>query len=93
MKQSIQVRRGVEMPDQYDDRNWREEYKGYTTNQLKLEILENGPKSLAQSWFMQAMYNDWKRINNIKDPEPPNLQSNFMEFEKFVHDLQVEMEN
>ena len=77
----------------FDDSNWREEYKGYTTNQLKLEILENGPKSLAQSWFMQAMHNDWKKRNNVKEPEPPNLQSNFMEFEKTVHDLQVEMEN
>ena len=45
----------------YDDSNWREEYKSYTSNQRHLELLENGPKSLAQSWMMQAMYGQWKK--------------------------------
>ncbi len=41
----------------YDDSNWRQEYKGYTSNQRHLELLENGPKSLASSWMMGALYN------------------------------------
>ncbi len=44
------------------------------------ELLENGPKSLAQSWMMQAMHNDWKKKKGIKDPEPPNCQSSLNEF-------------
>ena len=52
--------------------DWREEYKGYVTNKLHLEVLENGPKSLAQSWMMGAMHNKWKKMKGIKDPEPPN---------------------
>ena len=28
--------------------SWREEYKSYTSNKKELELLENGPKSLAQ---------------------------------------------
>ena len=39
----------------YDDSNWREEYKGYTSSRYELDLLENGPKSLAQSWMMGAL--------------------------------------
>tara|TARA_R100000008_G_C3461917_1_gene104637 strand:+ start:73 stop:291 length:219 start_codon:yes stop_codon:yes gene_type:complete len=60
--------------------DWREEYKGYVTNKLHLEVLENGPKSLAQSWMMGAMHNKWKKMKGIKDPEPPNCQSNLKDF-------------
>lgn len=45
--------------------NWREEYK--RTNDLtkrQLELLENGPDSLAASWSLNSMYQDWKRKNN-----------------------------
>ena len=42
----------------YDDSNWREDYKNYTSNKRHLELLENGPKSLSQSWILQALYND-----------------------------------
>jgi len=62
--------------------NWREEYKQFTSNKKELELLENGPKSLAQSWHMQAMYNQWKKIKGIKDPEPPDCQSSMKEWFK-----------
>ena len=52
----------------FDDTNWREEYKAYTSDSRELELLENGPHSLAQSWRMQAMYNKWKKIRGIKEP-------------------------
>ena len=60
----------------YDDSNWREEYKQYTSNKKELDLLENGPKSLSQSWIMQAMYNKWKKIHGIVEPEPPDCSSN-----------------
>ena len=60
--------------------NWRDEYKQFTSNKKELDLLENGPKSLAQSWHLQAMYNKWKRIIGIKNPEPPNCQSSFKEW-------------
>jgi len=66
--------------------NWREEYKQYTSNKKELELLENGPKSLAQSWHMQAMYNQWKKIKGIKDPEPPDCSSSFKEWNKNVEE-------
>ena len=62
------------------EQNWREEYKAYTSSKRELELLENGPKSLSQSWILQALYNRWKKIKGIKDPEPPDCQSSFKEF-------------
>jgi len=39
----------------FDDSNWREEYKGMKVlNSRQIELLENGPDSLAASWSMQA---------------------------------------
>ena len=49
---------------------WREEYRGMKAlGKLQSELLTNGPKSLSQSWIMQAMYNDWMRKKGFKDPE------------------------
>tara|TARA_B100000073_G_scaffold256471_1_gene216388 strand:+ start:2302 stop:2505 length:204 start_codon:yes stop_codon:yes gene_type:complete len=59
---------------------WREELKAYTTNKKELELLENGPKSLAQSWHMNALHQRWKRIKGITEPEPPDCQSSFKEW-------------
>ena len=55
----------------YDDSNWREEYKGYTSSRYELDLLENGPKSLSQSWMMGALHSKWKKMKGYKDPEPP----------------------
>ena len=66
--------------------NWREEYKAYTTSKRELELLENGPKSLSQSWIMGALHQKWKRIKGIKDPEPPDCQSNLKDSLKMFDD-------
>ena len=68
----------------YDDSNWREEYKSYTSNKRHLELLENGAKSLSQSWVLGALYNEWKKINGYNKLDPKEnegqLQSSFKEF-------------
>ena len=67
----------------YDDSNWREEYKSYTSNKRYIELLENGPKSLSQSWLLGALYNEWKRMRGYKEPDTENkgqLQSSLKEF-------------
>ena len=48
-----------------DSSNWREEYKQFTSDPRDLKRLEEGAKSLAQSWHLQAMYNKWKKIKGI----------------------------
>ena len=68
----------------YDDSNWREEYKGVITNKHEQELLENGPKSLSQSWHMSALYSNWKKMKGYKDPEPPDCSSSLQEWEKSI---------
>ena len=74
----------------YDDSNWREEYKAYTSDKKQLELLENGPKSLSQSWILGALYNKWKKMKGYKDPEPPNVSSSLGEFFKKQEDVENE---
>ena len=62
-----------------DDSNWREEWKNYTSNKFQLELLENGPRSLSQSWLLGALHQKWKKIKGYKDPEPPNCQTTLTE--------------
>ena len=72
------------MEKPYDDSNWREEYKSYTRNKRELELLENGPHSLAQSWHLQAMYSQWKKKKGYHKLDPKEnegqLQSSLQEF-------------
>jgi len=79
------------MPDKkFDDSNWREEYKNYTSSPTQLELLENGPKSLSQSWILGALYQKWKRMKGIPpDPEPPDCQSSFIEWEKKANQIKA----
>ena len=72
-----------------NDKNWREEYKAFTTNKKYIQLLENGPKSLSQSWILGALYSQWKKIKGIKDPEPPNCQSSYKEFESRIQKLKL----
>ena len=72
----------------YDDSNWREEYKGYTSSKYELDLLENGPKSLAQSWMMGALHNKWKKMKGYDKLDPKEnegqLQSSFKEWNSKV---------
>ena len=68
----------------YDDSNWREDYKNYTSNKRYLELLENGPKSLSQAWLLGALHNEWKKIKGYKDPKLPNCQSSFKKFNEKI---------
>ena len=68
----------------YDDSNWREEYKSYTSNKRYIELLENGPKSLSQSWLLGALYSEWKQIKGYNKLDPKEnkgqMQSTMQEF-------------
>ena len=73
------------MDKKYDDSNWKEEYKQYTSNKRYLELLENGAKSISQGWILGLMYNEWKKIKGYDNYDPienkGQLQSSFKEFE------------
>ena len=69
---------------EFDDSNWREEYKSYTRNKMELDLLEHGPKSLSQSWHLQALYSNWKKIKGYNEFDPKEnrgqMQSSLKEF-------------
>ena len=54
----------------YDDSNWKEEYKVHVSNKFELELLEKGPKSLPQSWHLQALYSKWKIMKGYNTLDP-----------------------
>jgi hypothetical protein len=68
----------------YDDSNWRQEYKSYTSNKRHIELLENGPKSLSQAWLLGALHNEWKKMkgysDNYNEENEGQLQSSLKEF-------------
>ena len=72
----------------YDDSNWREEYKNYTSNTRHLELLEKGPDSLSSSGILQALYNQWKKMKGYDKLDPKEnegqLQSSFKEWNSKV---------
>ena len=73
----------------YDDSNWIEESLPYHTGR-QAELLRDGPHSLAQSWMMGAMYNQWKKRNGYDKLDPKEnegqLQSSMKEFFKSQKD-------
>ena len=76
------------------DTEWREEMKAYTSSKFQLELLENGSKSLSQSWIMGALYQKWKRIKGIPpDPPRPDLSSSFKEFESSINQSSINPED
>tara|TARA_B100001250_G_scaffold399111_1_gene408135 strand:- start:396 stop:623 length:228 start_codon:yes stop_codon:yes gene_type:complete len=65
----------------YDDSNWREEYKAYTSSKYELDLLDNGASSLSSSWVLGLLHQKWKRVKGIPpDPPPPDLSSSFKEW-------------
>ena len=76
------------MVKNYDDSKWREEYKNYTSSKYELDLLNNGPKSLSQSWMMGAMYNEWKKRKGYNKLDPKEnegqCQSSMKEWEESI---------
>ena len=79
-----------------NDKDWRQEYKGMRIlNKRQKQLLDEGAKSLSQSWILQAMYNDWKRKKGIKADTEENtgqLQSSFKEFESRLNQSTINQE-
>tara|TARA_B100001109_G_scaffold118190_1_gene96363 strand:- start:8 stop:250 length:243 start_codon:yes stop_codon:yes gene_type:complete len=71
----------------YDDSNWKQEYLGYKhVNKKQRELLENGAKSLSQSWLLGAMYSEWKQMKGYNKYDPKEnvgqMQSSMKDFFK-----------
>ena len=69
------------------DENWREEMIAFTTDERHIKLLREGPRSLTDSWMLNGMKQKWKKIVGWKDPEPPNCQSSFKEWNEETKSL------
>ena len=80
------------MNKNYDDSNWREEYKGYTNNKRYIELLENGPKESISSMVLGALHNEWKKMKGYQvdypDENEGQLQSSLSEWEESIKKYQ-----
>ena len=71
----------------YDDSNWKQEYLSYKhVNKKQRDLLENGAKSLSQSWLLGAMYSEWKTMKGYNKYDPKEnvgqMQSSMKDFFK-----------
>ena len=70
---------------QIDDTNWRNEYLGMKIHdKVTRKLLTDGAKSLSQSWYLQAMYNDWKKRKGYKEPPQPDCSSSYGDWEQSI---------
>ncbi len=77
------------MPKDYDDSNWREEYKSMKVlSERATYLLNNGAQSWSSAMWIGAMYNDWKKIKGYNKFDPKEnegqYQSSFKEWNKSV---------
>ena len=75
------------MTNQKPDTSWRKEYLELKAGLSKrqIQLLEDGPHSLSQSWILGALHNDYKKMKGIKDTTEENkgqLQSSLKDFFK-----------
>jgi hypothetical protein len=55
---------------EFHKQEWRDEYYEMRKDQLtnsRVKLLAVGPRSMSQSWILQAMYEDWKRLTAYKE--------------------------
>lgn len=69
--------------------NWREELlASQRFNKKEEKLLKYGAKSIAQSWWLGALYARYKKLKglHLKDPieNKGQLQSSFKEFERRI---------
>ena len=65
--------------------------EAFTTDKRELELLRNGPDSLASSWRLMAMHNKWKKVMGLQDPPPKNSPGSFHDLEKRIEELEAEI--
>ena len=64
--------------------NWREEMIDFTTDEKHIKLLKEGPHSMHEARMLGALRYRYKQIKGIKDPEPPNCQSSFKEWNESI---------
>ena len=66
---------GRQMTNKSPRTQWRQEYLARKAGLSKFQtrLLEEGPKSLSQAWYLGAMHQDYEKMMGIK--KPPTRES------------------
>ncbi len=65
--------------------DWKQELlDSHQFNKKEEKLLKNGPSSLAESWWLGALYVRYKRMKGIVDPPAPDCQSSFKQWNKKI---------
>ena len=55
-----------------DDENWKQEYKEWKLLKAsQIQLLDEGPQTLSQSWLINAMWSDWKDLKTSRPDKLP----------------------
>ena len=76
-----------------DQTSWRKEYWEMKagSSKFQIQLLNEGPKQLAQAWLLGAMHNDYEKMKGIKPKKEKtvNCQSSLQDFFKETKDQGV----
>ncbi len=68
-----------------DEIDWKRELlDSMQFNQKEEKLLKHGASSLAESWWLGALYVRWKKMKGIVEPSPPDYESSFKEWNQRV---------
>ena len=69
--------------------DWKQELLDSANFNGKQEkILKHVPKSLTDSWILDALYTRWKKLKGIKEKPIPDCSSSFQEWNKKIEDVE-----
>ena len=56
--------------------DWRDQYKQWKLlKDFQIKLLDEGPKTLSQTWLVNQMWCDWRDIKKIKEAKLPALKN------------------
>ena len=59
-----------------NDEQWQNQYKGWKSlKPFQIKLLDEGAKTLSQSWLLNEMWCDWKALRRLKDIELAPLKA------------------
>ncbi len=59
-----------------EEQSWRDEYRSWKTlSPSQTILLEQGAKSLSQTWLLNQMWCEWKEIKKLKETKLPTFSS------------------
>tara|TARA_B100000700_G_C14623637_1_gene659412 strand:- start:347 stop:556 length:210 start_codon:yes stop_codon:yes gene_type:complete len=58
-----------------ESEDWKEQYKQWKLlKPFEVRLLDEGPKSLSQTWLVNQMWCEWRDIKKIKQAKLPSIE-------------------